>query len=160
MTAFANNLHLRSSTIYLNVSLIWTCFSGSRKFHQIHMKTPSLESLFNKVAHSTLVVFQWISRNFSVFIASALGYKDRAFRFFRIIRKLKNDFFPYFIHWGDKRLTLANQWCYRNNHQRCHIKKLFWKISQYSQENICVGVCFHKETYSNSGAFRRMIRDV
>ena len=27
----------------------------------------------------------------------------------------------------------------RNNHRRCSIKKLFWTISQYSQENTCVG---------------------
>ena len=28
----------------------------------------------------------------------------------------------------------------RSNHPRCSIKKLFWKILQYLQENICVGV--------------------
>ena len=31
---------------------------------------------------------------------------------------------------------------YRSNHQRCSIKKLFLKISQYLQENGCVGVSF------------------
>ena len=29
---------------------------------------------------------------------------------------------------------------HRNSHQRCSIKKLFLKTSQYSQENTCVGV--------------------
>ena len=31
---------------------------------------------------------------------------------------------------------------YRSSHRRCSIKMLFLKISQYSQENICVGVSF------------------
>ena len=32
----------------------------------------------------------------------------------------------------------------RRSHCRCSIKKLFLKISQYSQETTCVGVCFNK----------------
>ena len=31
---------------------------------------------------------------------------------------------------------------FRNSHQRCSIKKLFLKISQYSQKNTCSGVSF------------------
>ena len=31
---------------------------------------------------------------------------------------------------------------FRSSHHRCSIKKLFLKISQYSQENTCVGVSF------------------
>ena len=35
----------------------------------------------------------------------------------------------------------------RSSHQRCSVKKLVLNISQYSQENICVGVSFYlKET--------------
>ena len=30
----------------------------------------------------------------------------------------------------------------RSSHRRCSIKKLFLKISQYSQENTCVGIFF------------------
>ena len=36
----------------------------------------------------------------------------------------------------------SDQVCYRSSHQKCSIKKLFLKILQYSQENICVGVSF------------------
>ena len=32
---------------------------------------------------------------------------------------------------------------FRRSHKRCSIKKLLLKIPQYSQENTCVGVCFH-----------------
>ena len=30
----------------------------------------------------------------------------------------------------------------RSSHQRCSIKKLFLKVLQYSQENICAGISF------------------
>ena len=36
---------------------------------------------------------------------------------------------------------------FRISHQGCSIKKLFQKISQYSQENTCGGVPFNKFTY-------------
>ena len=32
---------------------------------------------------------------------------------------------------------------FRRSHQRCSIKKLFFKIPQYSQENTCLAVSFH-----------------
>ena len=31
---------------------------------------------------------------------------------------------------------------YRSSHRRCYIKKLFLKISQYSQGNTCAGISF------------------
>ena len=40
----------------------------------------------------------------------------------------------------------------RSSHERCSIKKLLIKISQYSQKNTCVGVFFKKRD-SNTGVF-------
>ena len=31
----------------------------------------------------------------------------------------------------------------RSSHRRCSVKKVFLKISQISQENTCIGVCFN-----------------
>ena len=51
----------------------------------------------------------------------------------------------------------------RSNHCRCFIKKVFFKISQNSQENTCIGVSFFKKIAawrpaalrdSNTGVFR------
>ena len=35
---------------------------------------------------------------------------------------------------------------YRSSHRWCSLNKIFLKSSQYSQENICVGVSFNKFT--------------
>ena len=35
----------------------------------------------------------------------------------------------------------------RSSHRRCSKKKLFLKISQYYEENTCVGFSFFKNTY-------------
>ena len=37
-------------------------------------------------------------------------------------------------------VKLYQSWKPRSSHQRCSIKKLFWKILQHLQKNICVGV--------------------
>ena len=39
-------------------------------------------------------------------------------------------------------LTTVTLWTDKSSHRKCSLKKLFSKILQYSQENICVGVSF------------------
>ena len=59
-------------------------------------------------------------------------YKTAIFHFFCEAFEIfiKTHVLLYFYDWN------------RSSHQRCSIKKLFLKFSQYSQENTCVGVFF------------------
>ena len=41
----------------------------------------------------------------------------------------------------------------KNSHRSCSLKKLFLKISQYSQENTCIGVFFNLKRDPNKDVF-------
>ena len=46
------------------------------------------------------------------------------------------------VCWFEILDSKCSQWIIRSSYQKCSIKMLLLKISQYSQENACVGVSF------------------
>ena len=57
----------------------------------------------------------------------------------------KNIFKSCSYYWYDPYgIKLITKMSTISSHQRCSIKKMFLKISQYSQESTCVGVYFNK----------------
>ena len=108
------------------------------KFRKFDRKIPLLKSLANKVAAPQVY-------NQNPFFSNHLQWLFLELANSSVIRpkgKSQNGCFKKTKH-AEFSEDFKNTRVYQGIRKKCSIKKLFLKISQYSQENTCVGVYFN-----------------